>query len=276
MVKVDINGRSIYYDGYLLNNLQTAKEVIQKDWDMVFIIDGIEGSGKSVLAQQIAFFLDSTLTIDRVVFTPQEFTDAIVKAGKYQAIIYDEAYRGLSSRQAMSQVNKALVSMMAEIRQKNLYIFIVIPCFFELDKYMALWRSRALLHVYTGEKFKRGFFSFFSIEKKKRLYIKGKKLYEYLESPNFRGRFVKGYCVDEEQYRARKLEVLRIAETKKDKREQNWINQRNILIIELTHFISQQEIADCIRLDKRTISDIIIEDRETKEEQRLKRQNFEI
>jgi len=46
MVKVDINGRSIYYDGYLLNNLQTAKEVIQKDWDMVFIIDGIEGSGK--------------------------------------------------------------------------------------------------------------------------------------------------------------------------------------------------------------------------------------
>ena len=43
-----------YMDGFLKRNLDEAKRVIKKDWDMVFVIDGYEGSGKSVLAQHCA------------------------------------------------------------------------------------------------------------------------------------------------------------------------------------------------------------------------------
>lgn len=208
MVKVKVKDKELYLDGFLKSNMDLARDVVKKDWDMVFCVDGLEGSGKSVLAQQCAFYLDPSLDISRITFNPTEFREAIERADKYQAVIYDEAYGGLASRQSMSLVNKALVSMMAQIRQKNLFVFIVMPCFFELDKYVAVWRSRALIHVYLQDNFKRGFFSFFNAGKKKELYMKGKKFYEYKVRPNFRGRFTKGYSVDEEAYRQKKLDAL--------------------------------------------------------------------
>lgn len=210
MVKVFQKSKNEFYiDGYLKQNLDHAKNVVKKDWDMVFLVDGVEGSGKSVLAMQIGFFCDPTLTLDRIVFTPSDFQSAIIKAKKYQTVIYDEAYTGLSSRAAMSQINKTLIKMLAEIRQKNLFVLVVMPTFFDVDKYVALWRSRALIHVYTGDRFERGFFSFFNGERKKNLYVNGKKFYNYnLVKPNFRGRFMNSYTVNEEKYRLKKRNSL--------------------------------------------------------------------
>ena len=205
-------------DGYLKQNLDMALEVIKKDWDMIFCIDGYEGVGKSAFAQQIAFYVDRSFNIDRICFTPKEFIQSINKAEKYQAIVYDEAYGGMSSRSAMSEVNKMLMGVLAEIRQKNLWVFIILPCFFELDKYCAVWRSRALLHCYTGKNFERGFFSFYSQNGKKALYVNGKKYLSYAKiSPSFTGRFPKGYVVPESEYRQKKLEALNAREEKKKK-----------------------------------------------------------
>lgn len=196
-------------DGYLHANLNKAKEVVKKDWDMIFLVDGGERAGKSVFAQQCAFFLDPTLDLSRICFTPDEFRKAVLSAPPYTAVIYDEAYTGLNSRATMSVINRILVSLLAEIGQKNLIIFVVMPTFFDLDKYVALWRSRALLHVYTGDDFERGYFAFYNVDTKKRLYIDGKKYYEYRGvKPNFVGRFSKGYVVDEAAYRLKKRDSL--------------------------------------------------------------------
>lgn len=204
-------------DGYLKQNLEVAKEVILNDWDMVFCVDGYEGAGKSVLAMQCAKFCDPSFTVDRVVFTPKEFQNAINNSEKYQAVVYDEAYTGLSSRATMTSINRALTGMLAEIRQKNLFVFVVMPTYFDLDKYVALWRSRALIHVYTGDKFKRGNFAFFNKDKKKYLYIKGKKFYSYsCAKPNFIGRFTNYYVVDEEEYRKRKAKALKREDAQKE------------------------------------------------------------
>jgi len=118
-------------DGYLKQNLEIAKKVVKKDWDMVFGVDGPEGSGKSVITQQMAKFVDPTLTVERIVFNADDFKEVVNKASKYQAIILDEAYQGLSSRGAMGSINKALVQMLTVIREKNLFIFIVLPSFFD-------------------------------------------------------------------------------------------------------------------------------------------------
>lgn len=207
-------------DGYLKKNLDTARAVIKKDWDMVICVDGAEGSGKSVLAQQAAYYCDPSLTIDRVVFTPNELRKAVMEAKPYQAIIYDEAYTGLSSRATMSLINRALISMLAEIRQRNLFVYVVMPCFFDLDKYVALWRSRALIHVYTGPNFQRGFFMFYNADTKKVLYIQGKKYYNYNKpKPNFYGRFTNHYCVDEKAYRRKKRASLLDREKKAEQKE---------------------------------------------------------
>ena len=89
------------------------------------------------------------------------------------------------------------------------------PTFFDLDKYVSLWRSRILIHIYT-EKFQRGYFCFYNMERKKQLYVKGKKEYEYGKpTPNFRGRFTNHYVVDEKQYRKRKKESLEARESKR-------------------------------------------------------------
>lgn len=210
MVKVFQGTPQEYYmDQNMRDNLDLARTVIKKDWDMILVYDGSEGSGKSVKAMQDAYYCDPTFNLDRVVFNPKDFQNAIMTADKFQSIVYDEAYTGLSSRATMSLINRTLIKMLAEIRQKNLFVFVVMPCFFDLDKYVALWRSRALIHIYTGDNFQRGFFCFYNVDKKKSLYCLGKKFYNYNNpKPNFRGRFTNHYVLDEVEYRKKKRAAL--------------------------------------------------------------------
>ena len=204
-------------DSYLVDNLNIAKDVIKNDWDFCFIVGGIEGSGKSTLAQQCAYYCDPTFNMSRITFTPMEFEAAILKADKYQAIVYDEAYTGLSSRGVMTGINKSIVNRLAEIRQKNLFLFVVMPTFFDLDRYVAIWRSRALIHIYTGEDWSRGFYEFYNVERKKNLYLTGKKLYHYdKDLRNFWGTFSRRYVVDELEYRNRKLQAMNSPKTSKE------------------------------------------------------------
>ncbi len=217
MVKVFEGTKHEYYlDNYLKSNLDDAKKAVKDDWDMVFMVDGYEGTGKSVFAQQVAYYCDQTFDIDSIPFTPSQFKKAVMGAKEYQAIVYDEAYTGLSSRATMTMINRSLVSMLAEIRQKKLFIIIVMPTFFDLDKYPALWRARALFHVYSHG-FKRGYFLCFDMDRKKDLYILGKKFYNYSKPRcNFRGRFTNHYTVKKEEYLAKKKVSLIAREKAKE------------------------------------------------------------
>ena len=76
-------------DGFLKSNLDIAKKEIRKDFDMVFIVDGAEGSGKSIFAMQMAYYLDRTFSLDNIAFTPDQFKKKIINAKKYQAIVFD-------------------------------------------------------------------------------------------------------------------------------------------------------------------------------------------
>jgi len=211
-----------YMNPALHSNLKFMKDLIlgdkvnkkkPQDWDMVICLDGREGAGKSVLAQQIAYFLNPNFSLDNICFNSFEFKKKILTANKFDVIIYDEAFSGLNARQSMGAINRSVVSMLTEIRQKNLFVLILVPSFFDLDKYVALWRSFALIHVYTGNNLKRGFFCFYNYKKKKMLYLIGKKLYQYNKvTPVFRGEYPNVYTVDEEAYREKKMKKLGIEE----------------------------------------------------------------
>lgn len=210
MVKVELNGIELYYDGYLQTNLDTAKKQIKKDRDFIFLVDGYEGSGKSLFGMQVGYYLDPTLTIDRICFRAKEFARAVTNADKYQCIIYDEARSGLNARRAMSSVNVTLTNMLSEIRQKNLFIIIILPTFYDLDRNVALWRSMGLFHVYENN-WKRGFFRFYNRDEKKYLYTVGKKIYAYDKRYkfSFAGRFTETYPINESEYRKKKAETLK-------------------------------------------------------------------
>jgi hypothetical protein len=221
-----------HMDNFLRSNLTHIKDAVKQDFDFVFVVDGMEGSGKSVLAQQCAYFCDNTFNINRICFTPDQFKKAILAAEKYQAVIFDEAFGGLSAREALGMVNRSLIAMMAEIRQKNLFVFIVLPTFFDLDKNIALWRSRILIHVELEKGYKRGLYYFYTAKRKLKLYLDGKKFYKYNKKlANFPGRFVNCYTVNEEEYKRMKLENLGIV--KESRIQEKFKNQRDGLILAL-------------------------------------------
>jgi len=208
MVMVKFGEKEFGMDGYLYNNLMEVKGMIKKDDDCVLVVDGRERAGKSVLALQVACALDPTFNLDRVAYNPKDFEDIIFKAEKYQCVILDEAMDIFYGKESQSWVNKYFNKLLAKIGQLNLIVILVLPSFFELDKYPSLHRSRVLLHIYTRRK-QRGFFAFYNYSKKLKLYVKGKKFYDYNKpKPNFRGRFPNFYPIDEQEYRKKKAESL--------------------------------------------------------------------
>ena len=219
--------------------------VTKKDRDYVLVVDGEEGSGKSVLAMQLAKYLDPKFNLDRVVFNSDGFMKAIKSIPRYSCILLDEAYNAANSRAALTEVNRSMVAVGTEMRQRNLFVIMVLPSFFDLDKYFALWRCRALIHTYFDKKGDRGRYIVFPRTSKKYLYINGKKKYDYSKphSPYPACRFNNHYTVDELAYREKKS----LAFTKRTVSNQarKWFIQRNAYIkyIFQSLGLTQEELA---------------------------------
>jgi hypothetical protein len=219
---------------------------VQYDFDGVMMVDGdIEGSGKSVLAQQVAYYCawksGTKFGVGDIVFTPQQFLDAVEKAGKRQVILWDEAYQGSSKWRQMSKINQVIMSTLQKIRQKNLFIIIVLPYFFDLNSYLAVPRSWYLIHVelksqmdvfraeeldFSKPVFIRGFFQFYSRARKKQLFFEGRQKYDYdAVRGNFIGNFPLAYTVDEEEYRTKKAQFATEEQKEERMSEADWIKE---------------------------------------------------
>lgn len=192
------------------------KMLQQNDKDFFAIVDGAEGSGKSWFAIQWAKYVDPSLDLSRIVFTPDEFKEAIQKAKKGQAVVYDEAFTGIGSRSSLSATNRVLVSLAMQIRQKNLFVVLVQPSVFLLDKYFVMFRSKCLVHIYENHG-RRGYFRIYNQKKIKKIILLGAKTMSY--SPKvytkFRGRFYGKFGLGEEiedSYRKKKAKALENAE----------------------------------------------------------------
>lgn len=210
------------FDKWLGSNLSFWRNaVINQDIDCFVLVDGKEGSGKSVHALQIAHFLDVDRNIDldkQVCFTPDEVKQAITTLPKFKAIVYDEAKRGLNRRRSTENTNIELTELFAECRQNNLFLVVVLPAFHDLDMNVAVFRSRVLVHVYykwdtdnKKEPLVRGFARFYNEEAKKYIYC-SKSIRQQYKHPrhkdSFDYRFPHYYVVDEAEYRKRKKKAV--------------------------------------------------------------------
>lgn len=239
---------SFYVDPVLALQLDKVRyRVLKKDFDFVQIIDGREGSGKSVLAQQVAKYLDPNFNLDNIVFTSEDFIKKIKdpKTKKGSCIVLDEAFNAINSRASMSEVNRSMGAVATEMRQKNLFIIIVLPSFFDLDKQFALHRASSILHVYLKDNVERGQYLIFPRTQKLHLYLNGKKTYNYSKpkSPYPPCKFTNNYTVNEYEYRLKKSQAFKKRTVSNQAR--NWLNQRNAYIkyIYRTLNLSQEELA---------------------------------
>ena len=199
-----------------IRNGQLAKD----DDDRVYIVDGRERTGKSLFTLQQAKYLDPNFNLDRVCFTPKEFLHQIRNAPKGSCVVFDEAFRGLSSKGSQSKVNKMIVQAMMEMGQRNLIVFIVLPTFFLLEMYAAVLRSHVLFHVFKDSKGTRRVRTY-NYQKKSLLYNVGKKKGFSYAWPRvkYNSRFFNIYPIDEKSYRDKKYQALRDMEEFKEETE---------------------------------------------------------
>lgn len=217
--------------------------------DRVYLVDGREGSGKTSFVIQQGKYLDPKLDISRICFTPNEFLYQIRTAPKGSVVIFDEAFRGLSSKSTRSKVNKAIVESLMEVRQRNLIIFIVLPTIFLLEIYAAVFRSEALFHVYKlkskmADGRKKRAFKIYNYVKKKQLYLRGKAKYFSYAKPTIRkakGKFfvkeIEGFeggvpyeTFNIKAYLAKKDAAFRSNGEKEEPEETKYMKQRDLII----------------------------------------------
>lgn len=206
---VTINGIERYYDEYLLSNLDYLKKMVEANWDGIIYYGGYEGDGKTVKASQDAAYLDPTFTLERFCWTPKRFLELVNVAQKGQAIVYDEGQDVFDSGATRDKTARLVKTVLTRIRSKNLYIIIIAPDFWRINKYLFIHRSRAFIRIYS-DGLTRGYFAFYSREKKHALYIKGKKEENInVITPDFRGRFTNWVPFDWDEYNKRKDEATK-------------------------------------------------------------------
>lgn len=232
-------GEEYYISKPIKRQLDQAKiKVVKGDQDRLYVIDGREGSGKSTLAQQLAAYVDESFNLNRIVFNSEDFKKLIKTIPQYSAVVFDEAFNGLSSKGSLSKENKRLVQLLMECRQKNLFIFIVLPSIFLLEKYVAIFRSTALFHTSVSRKdVKNRSYQIYNYAKKSQLYLYGKQMLTYSrpwvdERHRFYGKTPA--CIDRSEYVKKKLAAFEVEDAgKSDSPEGKMYMQRNICFYHL-------------------------------------------
>lgn len=236
-----------------------------KKQSAVMIVDGRSGMGKTTLSFQIAKYMTEDFSLDKVFFTPEAFIKGLSEAQKGDVLVFDEAML-LSSRAALSAINRMIVIAMSMIRSRNLLIIFNVNSIFDLDKNLALSRADLLLNCYGESLTDKGkFLAFFKgsdgMDRIKSLYINGKKYYSYAKpKANFYTTFSSYFVLDEAEYEKRKqVGVDKFLTGGKLEKESKGVKSRNELIYKLYESgeYTQKQLAKMSNLAEKTIWEII-------------------
>ena len=230
-----------YMEGYLKDNLDILAEKIADDQMFVILITGSGNVrvGKSVLAQQVGYYLShkvnelhkvkTEFTLKNITFKGDELQKKAFELPRYSVLDLDEGDDLVEHY--WNKLSKDLRRFFRKAGQLNQFVILVLPDFFELPKAYAITRSTCLINVRFVGKFERGYFRFYNFERKKKLYLKGKKYADYsLVNSNFNGTFTNAYTIPEQEYRSKKQKDLQDAEEKEEKTPAQIIKETKIEI----------------------------------------------
>ena len=253
-----------YIDETLYENIKILAKNVVKDMTYLAIITSSTlevGTGKSVFAQQLAeayltalnkyHKFDLKISMENIVFTPKDIIERSFQVPRYSIIIADE----WEDTHYWSELGISLRQFFRKCRQLNLFMILIIPNFFQLPMSYAISRSVFLVDVRFSGEFDRGYFSFYNFNKKKALFLKGKKNQDYhVAKPNFMGRFLDGYVVNEKEYRKEKLrDMLRQEKLEKKPLTEK---QQKVKIFKLLHKnlkeITTTRLAESFEISRKT------------------------
>lgn len=206
---LELVGRNGYqlgftHNGYLEQNLQGLEEKLidQDDKDMVILVVGSPGNGKSALTLWCQIFLalqdvqpdiedvtdlkdilDSDELFKGWVYEHDAFCSAVRNNGGI-LINYDEGYDSFYRRRAMSKKNTEAMSMMWKYRFKNHVIFINFQNVSDIEPDLLYKRVHGMIRVV-----KKGWFHFFSQNKINEIDVDSKTKKVSFPKPDFKGSF---------------------------------------------------------------------------------------
>jgi len=226
-------GKGFRISNKLAINLDNyVKGVLEKNTSAVFICDGRSGLGKTTFSSQLGCYIakkvaewkdkniplqngkehERRFSLDDMSWTPQQIIDGLKDAELGDIRIMDEAMI-FSSRSAMSEFNKAIIMLMAQIRSKQIFVIFNVNSIFDLDRNLALHRADMLCHLYAAEdKFAaRGRYFVIPSTKGylKDLYVTGKKYYSYSKGHSVhKDHFSDFFPFNEKEYERRKQKAI--------------------------------------------------------------------
>lgn len=226
-MKIQHLGKNIYVDKRIFEDFKIyVGDVVESNLDLLIVLSGAEGNGKSVLSRQIAWLISYILltehniilnpTIENLHFNLNEYIKSSLGGQKFQINILDESRSVLNRKSSMTRESKKFTNYLSECRKLNQFHILNLPAFADLDKYVFLHRSRYFIHVVRSRdenlKIVRGTYI---------VYPKDKRLiacYEngYYEVPKFspkhggfKGSFPKDEAFDEmNKYEAKQKTIM--------------------------------------------------------------------
>ncbi len=194
-----------YIDRTLSANLDILAKKIKNDMHFLILITGHDGvgNGKSTLMTHVGSYLtwkinqlhgtENTFTSRNMTFNGRQLERRSFELPQFSVVGLDEGDD--LTIHGMKDLASNLKKYFRKCRQLNQILILILPSFFELPKFYALSRSTFLLDVQFKGEFERGFFEFYSSQKKKLLYLKGKREWDYnCVNSDFHGKFFSSYC----------------------------------------------------------------------------------
>lgn len=106
-----------------------VRKRISRNQDLLCLVVGPRGSGKSYSALELAQSFDRTFTVDRVFFSVADFVDLLVNGNlqRGQAVILDDAGLFMNSRTWRDIGNQLMSIVSQSFRYRGLLTFITVP-----------------------------------------------------------------------------------------------------------------------------------------------------
>jgi len=247
-------------------------DMVNSQMDMVLVIDGHEGTGKSFTARKLGALLSSwsklPFGVDNIHFDIDPYIESSESGRKYQVNILDESRKVVNIKRSMSKSNVKFTNFLSENRDKNQAHILVLPAVHDLDPYISYWRMSMNIHhikwhinspkSLSGKTLDRGNYCVYDKTQLRKYMMNKDKYgkYTYPEKPMYNGKFdgqdvfydyeVNQYEKKKQLERARKYDETMAAH--------DHIEQRNLLIRTLIKDgKNYDEVAKLCKLSESTI-----------------------
>jgi hypothetical protein len=148
-------GRDIRLPPKLWEEIQAlAYSIKEEDLDLLFVIDGLEGSTKTqtswTIGAAFAAALGSPFGVENIHYSTQEYMESSDKMGRYTVHTLDEAGVILDRSNGNTREAKRFTRYLQVGREGNNQVhIIVLPAYHLLNGYVVNWRSRFIMHMFS-------------------------------------------------------------------------------------------------------------------------------